>query len=236
MGAASRGDVLVLFTVVNSGPESPYEGATWEWDGVDWTRKNPAHSPVPYRQFGLASLGSRVVYFGGSTGSEAFDKWNHTWEWDGVDWTEKTTTVKPSARVAPAMATYGNKVVLFGGGSLAAAQINPPYPPRDDTWEWDGTVWTQRSPQVSPEPRQNASAALAAVGSKLVLFGGESAQGAPVSTAWEWDGTVWTPRTGALPPARTGGVLAPFADRAVLYGGAAPSLGLALTDMWMFAP
>jgi hypothetical protein len=54
----------------------------------------------------------------------------------------------PSGRYDHAMATINDKVVLFGGitGPGAYGVVN-------DTWEWDGTAWTQRMLTTSPSPR-----------------------------------------------------------------------------------
>src|SRR6266496_2944326 len=40
------------------------------------------------------------------------------------------------------------RVVLFGGLSSSGNSSN-------DTWEYDGTTWTQRTPGTSPSARQN---------------------------------------------------------------------------------
>ena len=50
-------------------------------------------------------------------------------------------------RQMPAMATLGSKVVLFGGlGNGTHA----------DTWEWDGSSWTRKTPAASPPRRSGA--------------------------------------------------------------------------------
>ncbi len=57
-------------------------------------------------------------------------------------------------------------------------------------------------------------------GSAVVLFGGNSGNGAPTTTCWIWDRT-WRACVGPLPPARNDGVMAVGANRGevVLYGG-----------------
>jgi hypothetical protein len=58
-------------------------------------------------------------------------------------------------------------------------------------------AWTNMLPATSPPERSRH--AMAALGNKVVLFGG---LGSPADT-WEWDGTAWTRKTPAIsPPSR----------------------------------
>ena len=56
------------------------------------------------------------------------------------------------------------RVVLFGGINDSTGYLS-------DTWEWDGNVWTQRTPAQSPPARGVALAYDSARG-RIVLFGG----------------------------------------------------------------
>ncbi len=111
---------------------------TWEWDGTSWTlRWSGAGGPSARYYHGMAYDASRgvTVLFGGYTGSYKDD----TWEWDGTSWTEVTPGVSPRPRKLHGMVHDASRerVVLFGGtGSYPPTQL-------DDTWEWDGTTWTQ---------------------------------------------------------------------------------------------
>src|SRR5690242_18647955 len=107
------------------------------------------------------------------------------------------------------------KVVLFGGGSYTSLL--------NDTWEWDGTTWTQRTPATVPAARSGQARAYEAARGKGVLFGGRA--GSPayyLNDAWEWDGTSWTQRTpDTAPPVRFGHALAydSARGRMVMFGG-----------------
>jgi N-acetylneuraminic acid mutarotase len=160
---------------------------TWEWDGVAWVKKTPAVSPPPRQGHAMATLGSKVVLFGGNTSSGFL---GDTWEWDGVAWVKKTPAVSPPPRWLHAMATLGNKVVLFGGCCDTGETGESTF--FGDTWEWDGVTWTQKQPASSPERRSDH--AMAAVGSRVVLFGGWGDRRF-LSDTWEWDGMTWTQRT-----------------------------------------
>ncbi len=77
--------------------------------------------------------------------------------------------------------------VLFGGNGTTGGT-----PKFDETWEWDGIDWTQRSPAAAPSARDTTMAYDSARG-VTVLYGGYD--GALKGDTWEWDGTSWTLRT-----------------------------------------
>jgi hypothetical protein len=71
------------------------------------------------------------------------------WDFDGTSWRLLSTPERPSLRENASWVRWGGKLVLFGG------KRSPSYPaqPLNETWEWDGTTWTQRTPPTSPPPR-----------------------------------------------------------------------------------
>jgi len=83
-------------------------------------------------------------------------------------WKPEPTSL-PLPRAEPALAYDGarQRTVLFGG--------RHDDPGLADTWEWDGTVWTRRSPVQSPPARIGAALAYDAARGRTVLFGGRSA-------------------------------------------------------------
>src|SRR5690606_13897783 len=83
-----------------------------------------------------------------------------------------------------------------------------------DTWVWDGTNWTQRTPANLPTPRYRHSLEFDPSRGTVVMYGGiPGATG--VADTWEWDGNEWTHLpTITLPP--TLGSLAFDAARNVL--------------------
>jgi hypothetical protein len=100
-----------------------------------------------------------------------------------------------------------------------------------DTWEWDGSTWTNWPGAGTPAIFEHAMSYDLAR-RRLVVFGG-------IATArdetWEWDGTTWTavvvtPR----PSGRNGHALAyePAWQRTLLFGGEYGSLG----DTWSYGP
>lgn len=143
-------------------------GDTWEYDGSTWTRMAPANSPSP--RFGAAmaydpGLG-RVVLFGGRpAGQRAAD----TWEWDGTNWTQFTPSSTPFPRFWHSMAfdPQVGHTVIFGGDHIEPFGLGP----INDTWEWDGSQWTQDWTSATPSARAGQTMALD-VNGRIVLFGG----------------------------------------------------------------
>jgi len=106
------------------------------------------------------------------------------------------------------------KTLLFGGfipnGKVA-----------DDTWQWDGTDWTQVA-DTGPVARGGAALAFDVNRERVVLFGGNDLQFFTYrGDTWEWDGEFWTQVSDTGPVARTGHqmVYDPDRKRVVLFGG-----------------
>ncbi|MEM7205429.1 MAG: hypothetical protein AAF628_34555 [Planctomycetota bacterium] len=206
---------------------------TWEWDGVRWVRIDPPLRPPGRSGHALAYHGGsrRAVLFGGTApgGGSLGD----TWEWDGRDWVERTLTGAPGPRTAVAMAydETRDRVVLFGGAGDVLG------PALDETWEWDGSQWSQRAPAARPPARFGHAMAYDAFRHRVVLFGGDrsTTAGDELDDTWEWDGTTWTESAPASrPQARTRHVLGYHAwrERIVLHGGTRGRGTSSLGDAW----
>ena len=184
-------------------------GDTWEFDGVAWTNVTPAASPSARRGHSLCydSARGRVILFGGDIiGTFLTD----TWEYDGVVWQQIATPAAPTPRLYAGFAYDAGRrrTVLFGGWP------DPSLPfPLADTWEYDGSQWSQASPAVSPPARSSPVLEYHAARGTLVMFGGFDVQavlhvgtisvsGLPLGDTWTYDGTTWTPVTGSAPPPR----------------------------------
>jgi hypothetical protein len=203
---------------------------TWEWDGINWTQKFPVASPPArgYHALAYDIAHGVVVLFGGWGGSSDL---GDTWTWDGKTWTQKFPSASPPARDYHALAydSARGKVVLFGGHiSSSPYRVN-------DTWEWDGSNWTQKLPVASPPKREGHALAFDGTRGKAVLFGGVDSD--HLSDAWEWNGINWMQKNpAASPPEREAHALV-FDNangRIVLFGGyGRVSLGHdILSDTW----
>ena len=128
-----------------------------------------------------------------------------TWEWNGRAWSQIQPVNSPSARYAGTM-VYDpvRQVTVLFGGAVGSATGATAY---NDTWEWDGTNWTQMQPAASPPPRYAGVMVFDSLHNVAVLFGGYDpylATGDDVASyindTWTWDGTNWTQQSPATSP------------------------------------
>jgi uncharacterized protein (TIGR03437 family) len=214
---------------------------TWVWDGSNWEQKSPQTSP-PVRYFHAMAYDAahgQVVLFGGTGptpagvdfGTEAL---NDTWVWDGSNWTQESPQTSPSVRYSPAMAydAAHGQVVLFGGAAL-----NPDGTMKElnDTWVWDGSNWTEKSPQTSPPVRDAHAMAFDSAHGQVVLFGGEGASFALLNDTWVWDGANWIQKSPQISPsARSGHAMAYDSahGQVLLFGGVDD--GQDINDTWVW--
>jgi hypothetical protein len=153
MAYDTQNKVGVLF-----GGRGPFDGATslahntsetWLWSGATWVQQFPLHQPSPRGAHTMTydSLHGRVYLFGGR--KEADDRdgdptyLNDLWYWKDGDWTKVETATGPSARHFSGLAfdRDRDRLVLFGGNGYAADGTT--LEAKFDTWEFDGTNWTQ---------------------------------------------------------------------------------------------
>lgn len=209
-------------------------GDTWEWDGSNWTLVVPALSPSARSHHAMVfdSTRGKAVLFGGliSLAGAALDD---TWEWDGSLWLPTSPLTPPPARTDHVL-TFDRargRTVLFGGASQQPAAALA------DTWEYDGTQWSQSLPTTSPTARTSACFGYDAARGRSTLFGGTDGNATALGDTWEWDGATWTQTTTSGPAARTGASMAydSLRHRHVLVGG---RVGASLTnngETWEYA-
>jgi hypothetical protein len=230
----AHGVALLYGGVQTSGSDF---GDTWTWNGTAWAQQSPLNSPGARDAFGLAYDAARkvVVLFGGercgNKTCSTLTNLNDTWEWNGTNWTQMTTAAAPSPRLGVAMAYDSARqvTVLFGGTNCSSTC--PTVSEYGDTWEWNGTTWTQRSPVLSPSGRDSSGMTFDSLRNRTLLYGGYGASG----DTWEWDGTNWTQVTPLpSPPYRfyVPMVFDSARGRGVIYGG---SIGASdLGDTWEY--
>src|SRR5262245_62043177 len=113
----------------------------------------------------------------------------------------------------------------FPGGGTAFA----------DTWEWDGTHWSQQTTATAPLPRALHAMAFDSQRGRTLLFGGFDGNVTRLGDTWQWDGSVWTQLAPVTSPsARSDHALAydSVRDRVVLFGGLTSASSSALGDTW----
>ena len=189
-------------------------GDTWEWDPAARTW---AHRPASSLVFvGLSGSGAtydpvrqQVILFGGRPYWQ-FD-YNGMFAWDGNNWVALSPATTPVGRALHGLTTdrARNRVVMFGGynGNVL-----------NDTWEWDGSNWTQFATS-GPNPGHLGAPAMAyhAARNKIVLFGGS----ATADDTWEWDGASWNTLSPQTSPSPRASAMVYDASQAklVMFGG-----------------
>jgi hypothetical protein len=156
-------------TVIYGGATSGLPGAvatTWEYDGVTWQQRTPTGSPGPRENhamcFHLAS--GRTVMFGGVHPTNGVV--DQTWTYDGTTWAQVPIVGSwPPARTGAAMTYDAARGVCVMTGGMTGTGVR-----FDDTWEFDGTSWTQQNTTM-PGGRDLAIA-WSAMLAKTVRYGG----------------------------------------------------------------
>ena len=162
---------------------------TWEWDGTAWTNMN-AKGP-DLSNGAMTAIQDHIAALAGPPPNGTTNK---TWLFDGAMWSAVTTN-GPTGRTGFAMATVGTSAILFGGYGVNDLTLGLLL---DDTWQLDGTTWTEL-PVTGPPAR--SAYAMTTVDDSVLLFGGLVANGIADDT-WQWQGGAWTPLGGSVPSAR----------------------------------
>jgi hypothetical protein len=206
---------------------------TWQWNGSTWTQMSPAANPGARDQFAMTydSVRGVTVLFGGekctsghcnssSAENYGFTLQNDTWVYNGTTWSQKSTPTAPPARIDATMVFDSARgvTVLFGGTTCyvnCATDVE-----YDDTWEWNGTSWTQQMPTNSPGGRDSFAMAFDSARGVTVLFGGYDG----AADTWEWNGSNWTNTLPANPPPNVQDmtmVFDPIRGNTMMFGGSA---------------
>ncbi|HEX5051265.1 MAG TPA: hypothetical protein VFZ65_05800 [Planctomycetota bacterium] len=210
---------------------------TWTFDGTNWTQLTPATSPTA--RFGAelvydAVRGVAVLYGGLASNISVPPPNDDTWEWDGTNWAMATPAANPGPRYL-----YGacydllrGRVVMYGGASSQGLT-----PPNNQTWEYDGTNWTQITTSGNPGPRERPAMCFHTGIGKTVMFGGGNGS-AVTDQTWLYDGqtATWSQvaTTGAHPSARNAARISyDYVHQICVLVGGQDSSGI-LSDTWAF--
>lgn len=178
----ARGEVFVFGGSYFTGGEIDH---TYAFDGSNWSRKRPENSP-PVSDRGTmaydASLDKTILYnFDFSLGNND----NFCWLWDGTDW-EEIDPPDPEISFEHAALVYDAEqqetlmVVkrFFGNNSEFV-----------ETWSFDGTSWTEKTPITVPPAGSWISLCYDASLEKVVMILRENAS---IFHTWTWDGANWS--------------------------------------------
>ncbi|MCA8966762.1 MAG: hypothetical protein KDC48_17910, partial [Planctomycetes bacterium] len=178
---------------------------------------------------------SEVVLFGGEVGTFSFA--NDTWVFDGTDWHQRFPATSPSPRCCAPMVydSARNRTVLFGGHIWISLPTNNPF---NDTWEWDGTTWTQAQVSAPPPTGQETRMTYDESRQRVTMFHSSAYFLSQFSSqVYVYDGVSWqatgTPG-GLLPRSFASYVYDPGRQTSVLFGGQ-PYGGTVAFDTWEWA-
>ncbi len=213
----------ILFGGVNWDLGQPYLLDTWEWNGSTWTPITVQSSPPAraYHAMVFDSTRGLVVTVGGG---DEFGPGAGTWELDAcqavcAQWRQGAVGgALPPPRGHHAMAYHPtNGVVLFGGAGSDEVYL-------DDTWAFDGQVWSELVVS-GPSARVQHAMTYAPECGGAILFGGFDDTG-DLNDMWRWDGSSWAqiptdPDPDQWPGARRAHGMAYDEERnsIVLFGG-----------------
>ena len=197
-------------------PNGLFNPQTWEWDGAAWSQVATASAPSARSHCKLAfdSVRNRIVLFGGWTPGSSF---SDTWEYDGSNWLQRQPANSPSPRASAGLAydPVRQVTVLFGGYLTGSTSVED-----NETWEWNGTDWTQRFPAQRPSARSDMTLCYNPITQRLLAFGGNAA-GVNFRDLWAYNGTNWTflSNTGPFGDSSASLVWHPGRQRAMLCMG-----------------
>jgi cysteine-rich repeat protein len=194
----------------------------WKFDGAQWldVSKN-GDKPTA-----MAFDSNRQAIIGYSGNSSSL-----TWQFDGEYWRRLRLPASPTPRLDGLLAfDTARKRLVLHGGRAGNALLN-------DTWEFDGTGWTDVTRTTAVPPTLSGST-MVFDGNRnaIVAFGGATATSAESSNTWEFKGFDWQRIiTSQTPPPRYGHAMTfdTQRKRMVLFGGRTSSAG-SYSDVWEF--
>ena len=221
---------IILFALI----VCSFTGQSSMAQSMQWNQVIPQGISLEHRQghsMCYDETRQKVILFGGLQ-EEPRDTHNETFEWDGSQWKEVEIDPqqRPSKRFLSAMAydPIRKKIVLYGGADLMT------YKSYQDTWEFDGTKWTQIDTPGCGIRFEHAMA-FDPIRGKVLLFGGdEDLTYKGSNDLWEYDGSTWTqiPLDNAPSPRSFATmVLDEKRNKVVLFGGSVND-SQAFGDTW----
>jgi hypothetical protein len=121
-------------------------------------------------------------------------------------------------------------MIFFGGREDSGV--------RDDTYGWNGTVWTTLS-NTGPAERMYAAGGSCSLRDRFMVFGGIGYDG-NLNDLWEWNGTAWleVPQPAHRPAVRDSATAVGTPDGFFLFGGGSqspPNPTPRTNEPWRFA-
>ncbi len=233
---AHRG-VVVLFGGLDATGEI---GDTWEYDGTNWVERTFATAPAARRRAQMVYDSQRqvVVLVAGKDESTYFQD---TWEYNGTAWTQTATTSWYRTSFGMAYDEARHVTVVYSGRSgLSMAGCDQGM--CEDTWEYNGSAWTNVTPAAGPGAgaglRRDHAMAYHPVAGGVVLLGGSDSNDLVLDDTSVWNGTAWTSLSeGQRPTARNRHALVydSAQQRLIMFGGdEGGTEDVVPADTWLF--
>lgn len=188
---------IVLFGGEGWQNDKPFTyNATWTWDGVDWTLRDPRTAPPARNQPGMAydAKTSEVLMVGGSLPGRWF---SDAWVWNGTDWRQVQASPDPGW-TTPVFDAARSEIFAWTARVDFNQGLGPDNPIENHMLAWDGTAWTDVTPSAMPVVRVDPALAYDAATQEVVMFGGNcresvcpNANKPVLSEFWGWDGKSW---------------------------------------------
>ncbi|HKS22451.1 MAG TPA: kelch repeat-containing protein [Thermoanaerobaculia bacterium] len=150
----------------------------------------------------------------------------------------------PSARFDARMVyvPVTTHTILFGGSTATDTSGTKLSYEFNDTWDWNGTIWTQLFPIHVPTGRYGHVMVWDSARNRIVMFGGRTGNGkTDLNDTWIYKDGDWkqlSPPNSPTPRVLSGAAYDPLRDRVVLFGGATISADnktvTTLHDTWEF--
>lgn len=209
--------------------------ATASFACAQWQQAQPTSSPAGRAEPQVTFVpGTGVLLFGGAPaiGNPFAD----TWRYDGNTWTQLAPTASPTRRAQAGIVydSFRGVAVMYGGGNTSFFGG----PSIDQTWEFDGTTWSQITTTHTPGGLSLMGIAFDSARNRTVVYGGVSDSRFPIAAGgtWEYDGFDWTQVTTAQSPGpleRPAMCYHAGLGRTILFGGIDPQTGGTNTT-WSF--
>jgi len=143
-------DFVTTNVLLFGGGTSLVNNETWTYDGSTWAQLAPATSPQARWGAQMVHDIARsvtVLYGGLATNISIGAPNNDTWEFDGATWTQAAPAANAGNRYwyGACYDSVRSRMVIYGGNTsqLLGSQSN-------QTWEYDGTTWVQRTTTGNP--------------------------------------------------------------------------------------
>jgi hypothetical protein len=162
-----------------------------------------------------------------------------------VSWLQLSPQTAPPPRWSAGELVYDSArdvLVTFGGIVDGGSPFGALY--RNDTWEWNGDDWTERTPTVAPGPRRDHAIVYDSVRRRTYVISGLGFNTSPpfnlfrYDDMWAWDGHAWTEIVVSPRPSASQGAKAAFDEQrgeVVYFGGrCVGGSGQDCNDTWTF--